>query len=66
MNLVEGILKQCQRVREIVPLYEEIGPAGVFGATMLKAAITEGEAALASGDVVRMLAAYKSLEDCKE
>lgn len=65
-NLVEGIQQQCNRVRdELIPMYEEIGPAGIFGKIMLQAAIREGEAAIASGDVVQMVAAYKSLEDCK-
>lgn len=66
MNLIEGIQSQCQRVRAIVPHYRDIGPAGEFGALMLEAAIREGEAAIASGDVVRMLSAFKSLEDCAE
>lgn len=65
MNLIEGIQKQCNRVREILPHYEELGPTGAFGAAVLRQAIVEGEAAIASGDVVRMLAAYKSLEDCQ-
>jgi hypothetical protein len=65
MNIIEGIQQQCERVRGILPYYEEIGPAGMFGLTMLKAAIKEGEASIASDDVVRMLAAYKELEGCK-
>lgn len=64
-NLVEGIQRECNRVRELIPLYKEIGPAGAFGAAMLKAAIREGEASIASGDVVRMLGAFRSLEGCK-
>lgn len=65
MNLIEGIQSQCQRVREILPRYEELGPVGAFGAAMLKHAIKEGEASIASGDVVRMIAAYKRLEGCE-
>lgn len=65
-NLIEGIQSECNRVREIIPLYESIGPAGMFGAAMLKQAVREGEAAIASGDVIRCIAAYKSLKDCKE
>lgn len=64
-NLIEGILTECNRVRAIVPYYEEIGPAGAIGAAILKAAIREGEAAMASGDVVRMVQAFKSLQECK-
>ena len=65
-NLIEGILNECNRVREIIPHYEAIGPAGNFGAAMLRACIKEGEQAMASGDVVRMVHAYKSLQECKE
>jgi hypothetical protein len=65
MNLVEGILAECNRVRQLVPFYEELGPVGAFGAAMLKAAVAEGEASLGSGDVVRMAAAFKSLQECE-
>lgn len=64
-NLVEGIQEQCNRVREILPHYDALGPVGVFGATMLRHAIKEGEAAIASGDVVRMVKAYAALESCE-
>jgi hypothetical protein len=64
-NLIEGIQNECNRVREILPAYEEFGPVGFFGLTMLKAAITEDESSTASGDVVRMLRAYTRLKDCE-
>lgn len=66
MNLIEGIQQQCDRVREILPAYDAIGPAGSFGSLMLRAAIKEGEAAIASEDVVRMALAHKALQGCKE
>lgn len=66
MNLIEGIQAECGRVRRIIPYYDEIGPVGAFGKAMLQAAIKEGEASVASGDVVRMLAAIQSLKECKE
>lgn len=66
MNIIEGIQQQCNRVRdELLTAYESIGPVGNFGKAMLKLAIQEGEDSIASGDVVRMVAAYKSLEDCE-
>jgi hypothetical protein len=65
-NVIEGIQRQCNRVRdELLPAYESIGPAGKFGAAMLKLAVKNGEAAIASGDVVQMVAAYKELESCE-
>lgn len=66
MNLIEGIQQECNRVREAIPHYEELGAVGVFGATMLKAAVKEGEDAIASGDVPRMLHAFRELQECKE
>lgn len=65
-NIIEGIQQQCDRARAILPHYEELGPVGVFGATVIREAIKEGEAAIASDDVVRMVRAYKELEDLKE
>lgn len=64
MNVIEAIQNECQRVRDLLPLYEEIGPAGAFGLAMLKASIKTGEAAIASGDVMKMLPALKDLQDC--
>lgn len=65
-NIIEGIQAECNRIRKIIPHYEELGPVGSFGATMLKIAVAEGEASIASGDVVRMVKAYRELQDCKE
>lgn len=65
-NLVEGIQAQCNRVRdELLPVYDSLGPVGAFGALMLREAVKEGEAAIASNDVVRMVKAYQSLKSCE-
>lgn len=63
-NLIEGIQAECERVRKILPHYTEIGPVGAFGAAMLKQCIHEGEAAIASGEVTRMVLALTALQDC--
>lgn len=65
MNIIDGIQFQCDRCRELIKQYEELGPIGLFGKTMIQADITEGEAAIASGDVVRMVRAYNALEGCR-
>ena len=63
-NIIDGIQQECNRVRDqLLPAYREIGPAGTFGILVLTKAIEEGEAAIASGDIVRMIAAYKELKD---
>jgi len=64
MNIIEGIQEQCNRCRELIDVYNTI-PAGVFGASFIQQAINEGEKSIASGDVVRMLSAFKELESCE-
>lgn len=65
-NIIEGIQEKCKHVREVlIPQYEAIGPVGTFGKMMLTMAVGEGEAAIASGDTVRMIEAYRALDDCK-
>lgn len=66
MNLIEGIHEQCNRARKIMVCYTGMGNVGVFGEAVIKSCITEGEAAIASGDVIRMLRAYKNLEEIEE
>jgi hypothetical protein len=65
-NLIEGIQAECNRVRNAIPHYEEIGPVGAFGAAALRSAVKEGEDSIASGDVTRMVAALQALRDCSE
>lgn len=64
-NLIEAIQAECNRVREILPHYYAIGQAGSFGAFMLQSAVTEGDASIASGDVVRMVKALDVLRGCE-
>lgn len=65
MNLVEGLMAELDRNKELLKEYEAIGPVGVFGATLVKAYIKAGTEALASGDTVAMLAAYQKLKNTK-
>lgn len=64
MNLIEGIQKQCKRCRELKKEYDKI-PAGAFGSFWIQTTIDEGESAIASGNVVQMLSAFKELESCE-
>jgi len=65
MTLIEDIQQECRRVRDLLVHYDDLGPVGTFGATMLRADITEGEAAIASMDVVRMMRALVALRGCQ-
>jgi len=65
MNLIEGLQKEAERRRKILKSYEDIGVAGIFGATLLKYDINRAEKAIANGDVVEMLSVYKKLSEAE-
>lgn len=62
---MEGLLEEMNRNRELQKMYEEIGMPGMFGLSVLKAKLGQAERAVASGDVVAMLKAYKDLQESK-
>jgi hypothetical protein len=62
-NLMDGMIDELNRNRELLKQYEAIGPAGAFGAHFLKQAIKRGEDSIRSGDVIQMLSAYNELKD---
>jgi molybdopterin converting factor small subunit len=62
-NLVEGIQAERKRVEELRKQYVEIGPSGQLALMItIDPALKEADASIASGDVVRMLTAYKELQ----
>lgn len=61
-NLMQGILSEIARNREILVHYEAI-PEGAFGAAMIKRTIAMAELAIAEGDVVAMMVEYQNLKD---
>jgi hypothetical protein len=64
-NIIDGIFSEMNRCRELIRHYVDIGPAGEFGRIMIEADIRDGEAAIASGDAVRCIVAYKALKECE-
>jgi hypothetical protein len=55
---------EMARVRdEVLPEYIKIGPAGTFAATMIRMNLDKATKALAEGDVIAMLSAYKALKE---
>jgi hypothetical protein len=62
MTLPEALTQEIDRAREVRDVYLTI-PTGDVGALVILAAIQEGEKALATGDPVRMLRAYRRLQD---
>ncbi len=63
MNLMEGLLEELNRNRQLKADYVEIGTPGIFGATMIQVDIDAGEKAIGAGDVVGIASAYQSLKD---
>lgn len=62
-SLGEALPAEMARVRDkIMPAYIEIGPAGIFALTMMRADLDAAAKALAEGDVVAMLRVYESLK----
>ena len=58
----EDFPKQQARVREVLKLYHDIGPAGAFGAIMIETTLREADEAQASGDIIKILQSYESLK----
>jgi len=64
MNLIEGLQQEMNRVQGVITEYEAIpGGVGRLAAMIMRADIQDAERSIASGDVVEMLASYKSLQE---
>ena len=61
-TLGESLPKEQARVREILGHYKEIGPAGMFGATMIEETLRKADEAVISGDLVKMILVYRELK----
>lgn len=59
----EDFPKQQARVREILGMYRDIGPNGMFGAAMIEQTLREADEAQASGDIIRILQSYGALKE---
>ena len=66
-SLAEALPEKIKYVRtDVLEAYKAIGPAGQPAIQLvIEPAIDEGVAALASGDVVRMMRAYSTLDEIK-
>jgi len=64
MNLIEGLHREMDRVREIIKEYDSIpNNAGAFASGMMKFSITNAEMVIARGDTIGMM---KALNDLKQ
>ncbi len=64
-SLAEAILGEQERNRELLSQYEFIGPAGMFGAAMIRDLLKRTERAVMSGDVAAMIRCYQELQESK-
>lgn len=64
-SLADAILREQARNRELLSQYQEIGPAGMFGAAMIRDLLGRTERAVMSGDVVAMIRCYQELQETK-
>jgi hypothetical protein len=63
MNLIEGLIEQMNRNRELLDAYKSIGTPGTFGAAMITADIHAAEKAMGEGDTIAMLKCFATLKE---
>ena len=65
-TLADELLRLQARCREILEHALEIGPAGIFLATLLRQSLARAERAAAQGDPVAMIQALNDLKSYSE
>ena len=65
-SLADELPRQQERCRELLEIYNSIGPAGAFAAYMIKDSLSKAEKAASSGDLASMVAACKDLQSYSE
>lgn len=63
-NLMDGLLSEMNRVREIIKEYEDssLNGAGAFAAAMMKSEIQQAEEAIKELDTLKMMLIYDILK----
>lgn len=62
-NLMDGLLSEILRVKEIQVEYKAIGPPGMFASALMEISLKKAQEAIAENDVIQMLSAYKDLKE---
>jgi len=60
-TLADALPREMARVRDLIPIYESIGPTSIFAVTLMKKALDRAAVASAAGDVVEMIRALEEL-----
>ena len=64
-NLMDGLMSEINRVREIIKEYEHpsLNGAGLLAASIMKSEIQQAEEAIKEGDAIKMIVAYRTLKE---
>ena len=65
MTLSEEFPKQQSRLRELIAVYEHLGPPGVVGKMMLEDVLQRADKAASEQDIVAMVRLYKEMMECQ-
>ena len=65
ISLGDRFPKEQARCREALKAYEEIGPAGAFGAMLIRLVLERADKAAISGDVAEMIAVFQEMVEVK-
>jgi len=63
--LAEAFPREQERLRGLLAIYHEIGPAGAFGHAAISAVLSRAERAAAEHDTVAMLRSYEEMRGCE-
>lgn len=63
-TLADALPREIVRCQELLIAYAEIGPAGAFGAAMIRKDIDMAHKAMMEGDLSAMIRAYNALKEC--
>lgn len=64
-TLGTALPKEIERCQELLTQYVAIGPAGLFGATFIRAHISTAHKAMMEGDLPKMIQSYNALKEMK-
>ena len=62
-NLMEALLEEISRNEQLLAEYKNIGPAGMFGATMISNNLDTAKKAITENDTIGMIKIFKELQE---
>lgn len=62
-TLGDALPREQARVREVLCHYKDLGPIGLFGAAFIEDELREADKTVISGDLTKMIMAYKALKE---